>query len=267
MTTTTTTTLLLTSILMLAVTTEATSTRLLERLLQPAISRAVARLEAEERRLEVTSLEQEGCSLVWSAAPSSVGVLYLVAGEDRAGMLSLVASSLQQPRLQLRPALLARFQQVRVVAVTRGGLIHTSSITINTVETCGETEEEDDIYTLTEGEETESEENIASTVVTPEEEDTDSAKDSVATPEDEDIDRAEDNVAAPEDEDTDSAEDSVATSALAWAAPHYWALLLAAAAALAVLLLAALVRSCTRHRGGKEGSQELVREAFLVEEV
>ena len=236
-TTTTTSLLLLTSILVLAVTTEAASTRLLERLLQPAISQAVARLEAEERRLEVTSLEQEGCSLVWSVAPSSVGVLYLVAGVDREGMLSLVASSLQQPRLQLRPALLARFQQVRVVAVTRGGLIHTSSITINTVENCGETEEEDDIYTLTEGEETESEENIASTVTTP------------------------------EDEDTDSAEDTVATSALASAAPHYWALLLAAAAALAVLLLAALVRSCTRHRGGKEGSQELVREAFLVEEV
>ena len=236
MTSTSLTCLLLTSILVL-VTTEAASTRLLERLLQPAISQAVARLEAEERRLEVTGLEQEGCSLVWSAAPSSVGALYLVAGEDRAGMLSLVASSLQQPRLQLRPALLARFQQVTVLAVTRGGLIHTSSITINTVENCGETEEEDDIYTLTEGEETESEENIASTV------------------------------AAPEDEDTDSAEDTVATSALAWAAPHYWALLLAAAAALAVLLLAALVRSCTRHRGGKEGSQELVREAFLVEEV
>ena len=138
MTSTSLTCLLLTSILVLAVTTEATSTRLLERLLQPAISQAVARLEAEERRLEVTSLEQEGCSLVWSAAPSSVGVLYLVAGEDRAGMLSLVASSLQQPRLQLRPALLARFQQVRVVAVTRGGLIQTSSITINTVHNCGD---------------------------------------------------------------------------------------------------------------------------------
>ena len=61
--------------------------------------------------------------------------------------------------------------------------------------------------------------------------------------------------------------DTMTTSALASAAPHYWALLLAAAAALAVLLLAALVRSCTRHRRGKEGSQELVREAFLVEEV
>ena len=226
--TTTTIFLLLTSILVLAVTTEATSTRLLERLLQPAISQAVARLEAEERRLEVTSLEQEGCSLVWSAAPSSVGVLYLVAGEDRAGMLSLVASSLQQPRLQLRPALLARFQQVTVLAVTRGGLMHTSSININTVENCGEKEEEDDIDTVTEDEEME---------------------DDIETP------------AEAEDPDT------MTTSALVSAAPHYWALLLAAAAALAVLLLAALVRSCTRHRRGKEGSQELVREAFLVEEV
>ena len=220
------TSLLLTSLMML--TTEATSTRLLERLLQPAISQAVARLEAEERRLEVTSLEQEGCSLVWSAAPSSVGVLYLVAGEDRAGMLSLVASSLQQPRLQLRPALLARFQQVTVLAVTRGGLIHTSSITINTVENCGETEEEDDIDTVTEDEEMEDDIETHSEAEDP---------------------------------------DTMTTSALVSAAPHYWALLLAAAAALAVLLLAALVRSCTRHRGGKEGSQELVREAFLVEEV
>ena len=227
MTSTTTASLLLTSILVL-VTTEATSTRLLERLLQPAISQAVARLEAEERRLEVTGLEQEGCSLVWSAAPSSVGVLYLVAGEDRAGMLSLVASSLQQPRLQLRPALLARFQQVTVLAVTRGGLIHTSSITINTVENCGETEEEDDIDTVTEDEEMEDDIETHSEAEDP---------------------------------------DTMTTSALAWAAPHYWALLLAAAAALAVLLLAALVRSCSRHRGGKEGSQELVREAFLVEEV
>ena len=227
MTSTSLTCLLLTSILVL-VTTEAASTRLLERLLQPAISQAVARLEAEERRLEVTSLEQEGCSLVWSAAPSSVGVLYLVAGEDRAGMLSLVASSLQQPRLQLRPALLARFQQVTVLAVTRGGLIHTSSITINTVDTCGETEEEDDIDTVTEDEEMEGDIETHSEAEDP---------------------------------------DTMTTSALASAAPHYWALLLAAAAALAVLLLAALVRSCTRHRRGKEGSQELVREAFLVEEV
>ena len=227
MTSTSLTCLLLTSILVL-VTTEAASTRLLERLLQPAISQAVARLEAEERRLEVTSLEQEGCSLVWSAAPSSVGVLYLVAGEDRAGMLSLVASSLQQPRLQLRPALLARFQQVTVLAVTRGGLIHTSSITINTVDTCGETEEEDDIDTVTEDEEMEGDIETHSEAEDP---------------------------------------DTMTTSALASAAPHYWALLLAAAAALAVLLLAALVRSCTRHRRGKEGSQEVVREAFLVEEV
>ena len=218
---------------MLAVTTEATSTRLLERLLQPAIRTAVARLEAEERRLEITSLEQEGCSLVWRVSSSSVPVLYLVAGEDRAGMLSLVASSLQQPRLPLRPALAARFQQVTVVAVARGGVMDTSTITLNTVDTCGE---EDDIDTVTGY--TESEEDNASTAATP------------------------------EDEDTDSAEDTVATSALASAAPRYMALLLAAAAALAVLLLAALVRSCTRHRGGKEGSQEeLVRDAFLVEEV
>ena len=173
MTSTSLTCLLLTSILVLAVTTEATSTRLLERLLQPAISQAVARLEAEERRLEVTGLEQEGCSLVWSAAPSSVGVLYLVAGEDRAGMLSLVASSLQQPRLQLRPALLARFQQVTVLAVTRGGLIHTSSITINTVENCGD-QREDDIEAVTEY--TEADEDIASTVPAPEDEDTASAE-------------------------------------------------------------------------------------------
>ena len=228
MTSTSLTCLLLTSLLVLAVTTEATSTRLLERLLQPAISQAVARLEAEERRLEVTGLEQEGCSLVWSVAPSSVGVLYLVAGEDRAGMLSLVASSLQQPRLQLRPALLARFQQVTVLAVTRGGLIHTSSITINTVENCGETEEEDDIDTVTKDEEMEGDIETHSEAEDP---------------------------------------DTMTTSALVSAAPHYWALLLAAAAALAVLLLAALVRSCTRHRRGKEGSQELVREAFLVEEV
>ena len=234
--TSTATSLLLTSILMLAVTTEATSTRLLERLLQPAIRTAVARLEVEERRLEITSLEQEGCSLVWSVS-SSVPVLYLVAGVDRAGMLSLVASSLQQPRLQLRPALTARFQQVTVVAVTRGGVMDTSTITLNTVDTCGE-QREDDIYTVTEDEETESEEGVTSTV------------------------------AAPEDGDTDSAEDTVATSALASAAQRYWALLLAAAAALAVLLLAALVRSCTRHRGDKQGSQgELVREAFLVLEV
>ena len=238
-TTTTATSLLLTSILMLAVTTEATSTRLLERLLQPAISQAVARLEAEERRLEVTSLEQEGCSLVWRVSSSSVPVLYLVAGVDRAGMLSLVASSLQQPRLPLRPALTARFQQVTVVAVTRGGVMDTSTITLNTVDTCGDQDQgEDDIYTVTEDGYTEAAEDNASTVATP------------------------------EDGDTDSAEDTVATSALASAAPRYWALLLAAAAALAVLLLAALVRSCTRHRGGKEGSQEeLVRDAFLVEEV
>ena len=228
MTSTTATSLLLTSILMLAVTTEATSTRLLERLLQPAIRTAVARLEAEERRLEITSLEQEGCSLVWRVSSSSVPVLYLVAGVDRAGMLSLVASSLQQPRLQLRPALTARFQQVTVVAVTRGGVMDTSSITINTVDTCGETEKEDDIENVTEDEE-----------------------------------REDDIETHSEDEDPDN----VATSALASAAAHYWALLLAAASALAVLLLAALVRSCTRHRGDKEGSQEELVNTFLVEEV
>ena len=228
-TTTTATSLLLTSILMLAVTTEATSTRLLERLLQPAIRTAVARLEAEERRLEITSLEQEGCSLVWSVSSSSVPVLYLVAGVDRAGMLSLVASSLQQPRLPLRPALTARFQQVTVVAVTRGGVMDTRTININTVETCGEKDKEDDIENVTEDEE-----------------------------------REDDIETHSEDEDPDN----VATSALASAAAHYWALLLAAASALAVLLLAALVRSCTRHRGSKEASQEeLVRDAFLVEEV
>ena len=241
MTSTSLTCLLLTSILVL-VTTEATSTRLLERLLQPAISQAVARLEAEERRLEVTGLEQEGCSLVWSVAPSSVGVLYLVAGEDRAGMLSLVASSLQQPRLQLRPALLARFQRVRVVAVTRGGLIQTSSITINTVENCGD---QDHIQTgatdpREEGNTQDKEEEAAEVVMETE--------------------------TASETEEMETEVEKVGIR-MVTALPSSW--VLAAAVFLVLALVLALVCCCTRHGRDKlaGGGEEVTREAFLVQEV
>lgn len=243
MTSTSLTCLLLTSILVL-VTTEATSTRLLERLLQPAISQAVARLEAEERRLEVTSLEQEGCSLVWSAAPSSVGVLYLVAGEDRAGMLSLVASSLQQPRLQLRPALLARFQQVRVVAVTRGGLIHTSSITINTVHNCGD---QDHVQTGATGpreeEDTQDKEEEAAEVVM----ETETASETEERTEVEKVDMR-----------------------MVTALPPSWVLVaVVAALAVCLALVLALVCCCTSHGRDKlaGGGEEVTREAFLVQEV
>ena len=242
MTSTSLTCLLLTSILVL-VTTEATSTRLLERLLQPAISQAVARLEAEERRLEVTSLEQEGCSLVWSVAPSSVGALYLVAGEDRAGMLSLVASSLQQPRLQLRPALLARFQQVRVVAVTRGGLIQTSSITINTVHNCGD---QDHIQTgatdpREEGNTQDKEEEAAEVVM-----------------------ETETETASETEERTEVEKVGMR---MVTVLPSSW--VLAAAVFLVLALVLALVCCCTSHGRDKlaGGGEEVTREAFLVQEV
>ena len=242
MTSTSLTCLLLTSILVL-VTTEAASTRLLERLLQPAISQAVARLEAEERRLEVTSLEQEGCSLVWSAAPSSVGVLYLVAGEDRAGMLSLVASSLQQPRLQLRPALLARFQKVTVLAVTRSGLIQTSSITINTVHNCGD---QDHVQTGATGpreeEDTQDKEEAAEVVM-----ETETASETEERTEVEKVDMR-----------------------MVTALPPSWVLVaVVAALAVCLALVLALVCCCTSHGRDKlaGGGEEVTREAFLVQEV
>ena len=235
MTSTTATSLLLTSILMLAVTTEATSTRLLERLLQPAISQAVARLEAEERRLEITSLEQEGCSLVWRVSSSSVGVLYLVAGVDRAGMLSLVASSLQQPRLQLRPALTARFQQVTVVAVTRGGVMDTSTITLNTVDTCGD---QDHIQTGATG----------------------PRQEEVTQDEEEDAEVVMETETALGTEEVKTEVEKVDIR-MVTALPPSW-VLVAVVAALAVFLVLVLVCCCTRH-----GRDKLGGEAILVEEV
>ena len=90
-------------------------------------------LEAGDIR--VTSLEQDGCGLIWELETETEDkVIFLVSGMDSAGMISLVSSSLEERRLVLTSAMRERFTRMTVLAVGAGGLEDIKTADIEKVE-------------------------------------------------------------------------------------------------------------------------------------
>ena len=89
----------------------------------------------------VTSARLAGCEVSWALARpgGGGGVVFLVAGRDRAGMWNLLATNLTSTSLQLDRRLAAKLQQAAVFAVSGRG-VEASSLTVET-EAAGECRE------------------------------------------------------------------------------------------------------------------------------
>ena len=90
-----------------------------------------------EEETEVRSVGQQGCLLTWQLSqPQHSSLVFLVAGRDQAGMLSLLATSVLETRLELSPATTSKFSQLTVLAVDRRGLADTKTVTLQSVSHC-----------------------------------------------------------------------------------------------------------------------------------
>ena len=94
-----------------------------------------------ERQEEITlsSLSQQDCLLTWDLQlPQSQhsSLVFLVAGQDQAGMISLVADMVVETSLELSPAITNKYSQLTVLAVDRRGLTDTKTLTLQSVSHC-----------------------------------------------------------------------------------------------------------------------------------
>ena len=90
-----------------------------------------------EEETEVRSVGQQDCLLTWQLSqPQHSSLVFLVAGRDQAGMLSLLATSVLETRLELSPATTSKFSQLTVLAVDRRGLADTKTVTLQSVSHC-----------------------------------------------------------------------------------------------------------------------------------
>ena len=104
----------------------------------------------EETSLGLT-VSQEDCLLTWSLQSSQhFSVVFLLAGTDQAGMVSLLADLVLDTSLELSPALTNKYRQLTVLAVDRSGLTDTKTITLQSVSHCQNTHADTLTDTLTE---------------------------------------------------------------------------------------------------------------------
>ena len=80
------------------------------------------------------TVSQQGCLLSWSLQSSQhSSLVFLVAGTDQAGMVSLLADLVVETSLELSPALTSKYSQLTVLAVDRRGLTDTKTVTLQSV--------------------------------------------------------------------------------------------------------------------------------------
>ena len=92
----------------------------------------------EERR--ELAVSQQDCLLSWQSLPASPSV-WVVAGLDQAGMVSLISPLQLASSLSLSPATTGRFSEITVLAVDRQGLRDLETVLVQEVSTCPLTQE------------------------------------------------------------------------------------------------------------------------------
>ena len=92
----------------------------------------------EERR--ELAVSQQDCLLSWQSRPASPSV-WVVAGLDQAGMVSLISPLQLASSLSLSPATTRRFSEITVLAVDRQGLRDLETVLVQEVSTCPLTQE------------------------------------------------------------------------------------------------------------------------------
>ena len=102
--------------------------------------RAACSTGEEGERASLTSLSQQDCEVSWQVQ-SSHRAVYVVVGQDRTGMYSLVSGLEQGTSLRLSPALSTKYLELTVLAVDRKGLSDRKSLALQSVTECRHTAE------------------------------------------------------------------------------------------------------------------------------
>ena len=100
--------------------------------------RAACSTERQEQT-RLGSVSQQDCLLTWDLQlPQSQhsSLVFLVAGQDKAGMISLVADLVVETSLELSPAITKKYSQLTILAVDRRGLTDTKTLTLRSVSHC-----------------------------------------------------------------------------------------------------------------------------------
>ena len=94
-----------------------------------------------QEEIMLGSVSQQDCLLTWDLQlPQSQhsSLVFLVAGQDQAGMISLVADLVVETSLELSPAVTNKYSQLTVLAVDRRGLTDTKTLTLQAVSHCAD---------------------------------------------------------------------------------------------------------------------------------
>ena len=96
-----------------------------------------------QEEIMLGSVSQQDCLLTWDLhlplqlhQSQHSSLVFLVAGQDQAGMISLVADMVVETSLELSPAITNKYSQLTVLAVDRRGLTDTKTLTLQSVSHC-----------------------------------------------------------------------------------------------------------------------------------
>ena len=90
----------------------------------------------EEEAARLSSVSQDECQLSWHIQSPHSKVVFVVAGLDQGGKLSLVSSLEEETRLELSTADTSKYVELTVLAVDRRGLTHTKSVSVRPIAEC-----------------------------------------------------------------------------------------------------------------------------------
>ena len=98
--------------------------------------RAACDSSRPEERRELT-VSQQDCLVSWQEDQShSAPLVFVVAGLDQAGMVSIISPLQLASSLSLSPAITGRFTEITVLAVDRQGLRDIKTVLLQEVQTC-----------------------------------------------------------------------------------------------------------------------------------
>ena len=96
-----------------------------------------------ERREEVrlSGVSQQECGLSWRMEDHHNNVVFIVAGLDQGGMLSVISAHQVDSSLQLTAEMTSKFLEMTVLAVDGQGLLDMETVLVEEVENCPQTDQ------------------------------------------------------------------------------------------------------------------------------
>ena len=86
----------------------------------------------------ISGVTQTSCHLDWSLkeGDNNDNVVYIVAGVDHAGMISIISGSILETKMETTPAMTSKFFKMTVLAVNSNGLLDMMEIDIEPQDAC-----------------------------------------------------------------------------------------------------------------------------------